>query len=110
MGGLRQTTAERWLEALFADQEPIGATEIRAVACANGIREKTLRRAAKNLGIKVKRDGPPSDDGAPTWHWHPPAARRPAVLESVNVAEIAINLGLRENEARWPKITGSRGK
>jgi hypothetical protein len=97
MGCLRTTRIKDFLESLFADGEPITSAEFREIADANGIAKRTLERAARDLGIKAKQDGPLNDAGRRTWRWHPPVARPPAVLESVNLAEIAINLGLLEN-------------
>jgi hypothetical protein len=58
---------------------PIESTVIRRYARNNGIANITLRRAAKALRIKAKKDGP-IVNGERTWRWHPgppPLTRSP---------------------------------
>jgi putative DNA primase/helicase len=64
--------AKHFLEALLSS-EPIGSTEVHTAAKENGISAGTLRRAQKELGINVRRDGPINEKGERTWQWHLPA-------------------------------------
>jgi hypothetical protein len=69
--------ARRYIEALFAeDHEPVASADVLEGARENGIAKRTLERAAADLGVVVKRDGPPREaGGAATWRWHPPRGR-----------------------------------
>jgi DNA polymerase I-like protein with 3'-5' exonuclease and polymerase domains len=60
--------AKRFLEALLGEG-PVNAKEVQEVAKANGISQRTLRRAKDELGIDIRKDGPVVD-GERTWHWH----------------------------------------
>ncbi|MCA9312596.1 MAG: AAA family ATPase [Phycisphaerales bacterium] len=53
--------AKDWLEAMLADG-PVPAAEILAAAERDGIRERTLNRAKKALGVKSRREGD-------RWNW-----------------------------------------
>jgi hypothetical protein len=61
-------TAKRFLEALVSDG-PVEAKDVSEAAEANGISQRTLRRARDELGVEVKKDGPIMD-GSRTWRWH----------------------------------------
>jgi DNA polymerase len=67
-------TAKRFIDALFAeDREPVASADVLEGARENGIARRTLTRAAEELGVEVKRDGPPrTAGGVTTWRWHPP--------------------------------------
>ncbi len=61
-----------WLEATLADG-PVAAAEIFDRAKAEGISERTLRRAKKTLGVKTAKEG--MEDG---WSWFlPPKVATP---------------------------------
>jgi hypothetical protein len=60
--------AKRFLEALLSDG-PVGSKDVVEAAEANGISQRTLRRARDDLKINVKRDGP-IENGVHTWRWH----------------------------------------
>jgi hypothetical protein len=64
--------AKQFLETLFVNNEPIPSKEMHAAARENGIAVRTLRRAAKDLGVEIKHDGAPNEKGEITWRWHPP--------------------------------------
>jgi DNA polymerase len=69
--------ARRYLEALFAeDHAPVASADVLEGARENGIAKRTLERAAADLGVTIKHDGPPrAAGGAATWRWHPPGER-----------------------------------
>jgi len=65
--------AKQFLQALLpSGGSPIVSKEIHEAAKENGIAKRTLERAAKDLGIEIKHDGPPNDKGDLAWQWHPP--------------------------------------
>jgi hypothetical protein len=66
-GSDREAAAE-WLLEAPADA-PLESNEVLRQGKENGFSEKTLRRAAKQIGIVCRKAG---FGGA--WHWHPPAA------------------------------------
>src|SRR5262249_31776895 len=84
---------EHFLKELFANGKPIASTEIYEIAREHKIAERTLKRAAKDIGIKVRRDGPPNANGAPTWRWHPLAFAARPVLDSVRADQIESSAG-----------------
>jgi putative DNA primase/helicase len=64
--------AKKFLAELLA-AGPVPKAEIEEAADANGIAERTLRRAKNELGIVAKKDG---QDGC--WRWHMPEPIIPA--------------------------------
>jgi hypothetical protein len=56
----------------FLGNGPVDSTETKTAVKENGISTATLRRAQKDLGIDVKRDGPFNGKGERTWRWHLP--------------------------------------
>jgi hypothetical protein len=67
-----QTEAEVLLRQLFEDEAwPLAAKAASAAARAHGIADRTLRRAANKLGIRIARQG---FGNKGQWLWHKPAA------------------------------------
>jgi DNA polymerase I-like protein with 3'-5' exonuclease and polymerase domains len=67
--------AKQFLRALLpSGGSPIVSKEVHEAAQENGVTKRTLERAAKELGIEIKHDGPPNDKGDLAWRWHPPAS------------------------------------
>jgi putative DNA primase/helicase len=63
--------AKQFLIALLSNG-PVVSKEVHEGAKENGIAKKTLERAARDLGVDIKHDGPLNDKGERTWQWHPP--------------------------------------
>lgn len=51
---------------------PVGSKDIYEAAKENGISLATLRRAAQDLGVNIKKDGPVNEKNEITWRWHLP--------------------------------------
>jgi hypothetical protein len=66
--------AKQFLEALLS-VEPIGSKDVKEAAKENGISIGTLRRAAEDLDVDIKKDGPVNDKGEITWRWHLPTKK-----------------------------------
>jgi hypothetical protein len=83
------TDAEALIAALLTDVSawPMAAKDAQAAADAHGIPERTLRRTARQMGIRVARLGfGPSGK----WMWYRPAATAATTLASdENLASIA---------------------
>jgi hypothetical protein len=62
--------AQQFLKS-FLENGPVDSTEVCEAAKANGIAERTLRRAQSDLKIKAVKDGPVVN-GERTWRWHLP--------------------------------------
>jgi putative DNA primase/helicase len=60
--------AEEWVQEVLGDGQYLPAKEVFALAREHGISRTTLRRAAKNLGIKPKKEGRTGP-----WSWGLPA-------------------------------------
>jgi len=80
-----QTDAERVLNELLDDLTlwPIDASQALAAGKANGIAERTLRRAAGKLGIRVARTGF-GKSGRWLWHQPPIGAKADPPLSAVS--------------------------
>jgi DNA polymerase I-like protein with 3'-5' exonuclease and polymerase domains len=63
--------AKHFLKALLGNG-PVESKEVQDAAKENGISAATLRRAAKDLHVEIKHDGPPNDKGDRSWRWHLP--------------------------------------
>jgi hypothetical protein len=61
--------AGEWLIEALADG-PLDSTEVLSQGKENGFSEKTLRKAAKNVGVECRK----GSFGGP-WQWHPPRPR-----------------------------------
>jgi DNA polymerase len=61
--------AKHFLEALLSNG-PVSAAEVLETAKVSGISARTLRRAQKDLGVNVEKDGPLNDKSERTWQWH----------------------------------------
>jgi len=66
--------AKHFLEALLSNG-PVSSNDVKEAAKENGISLSTLRRAKENLGIDVRKDGPPNEKGERTWQWHLPSKK-----------------------------------
>jgi hypothetical protein len=62
--------AKEFLSTLL-DKGPIGSKDVHEAAKENGISRMTLRRAADELKIEVRKDGP-IVNGERIWQWHLP--------------------------------------
>jgi DNA polymerase I-like protein with 3'-5' exonuclease and polymerase domains len=63
--------AKQFIEDLL-ENGPVGAKDVQEAAKENGISRNTLRRAAEELKIIIKKDGPKNDKGEATWQWRLP--------------------------------------
>jgi putative DNA primase/helicase len=66
--------AKQFIEALL-ENGPVGSKDVQEAAKENGISQSTLRRAAEDLRISFKKDGPKNDKGEITWRWHLPSKK-----------------------------------
>jgi DNA polymerase I-like protein with 3'-5' exonuclease and polymerase domains len=66
--------AKNFIEALL-ESGPVGAKDVQEAAKENGISQRTLRRAAEELKIIIKKDGPKNDKGEATWQWRLPTEK-----------------------------------
>jgi putative DNA primase/helicase len=66
--------AKHFLEVLLSSG-PIGSNNVKEAAKENGISLGTLRRAAENLGVDIKKDGPLNEKNEITWRWHLPTKK-----------------------------------
>jgi hypothetical protein len=63
--------AKHFLEDLLGNG-PVSSKDVQEAGKENGISQRTLRRAAEELGVEFKKDGPKNDKGEITWRWHLP--------------------------------------
>jgi DNA polymerase len=66
--------AKQFLKALLTG-EPVGSKDVKEAAKENGISIGTLRRAAEDLGVDIKKDGPVNEKNEITWRWHLPTKK-----------------------------------
>jgi DNA polymerase I-like protein with 3'-5' exonuclease and polymerase domains len=64
-------TAKQFIKTLLSNG-PIGSKDVQEAGKENGISPSTLRRAAEDLKVNIKKDGPKNDKGEITWRWHLP--------------------------------------
>ena len=67
----KRDSAKHFLATLVSTG-PMGSKEVLEAAKANGISFRTLYRAKDELGVDIRKDGPPNEKGERTWQWHLP--------------------------------------
>jgi hypothetical protein len=72
--------AKHFLEA-FLSNGPVGSKDVYEAAKENGISAATLRRAQKDLGVNIKKDGSVNEKGERTWQWHLPTRQESGTTE-----------------------------
>ena len=70
-GETKRDAAAEFLEGLLADG-PMPASEVKEEAEAEGISERTLKRAKQELGVEAVREGRSGEIGGDLWCWRLP--------------------------------------